>query len=141
MTTFQSGPGNSGQSQQSQRPNGHHQGFGHRVDQVSSSASQLVNDARSAVEDLQKTIDLRGRVDRNPYGMVLAAVGVGYVLGGGLFTPFTGRLVRLGMRMAMLPFVKDELLGMAEAAITGAVRGQQGMAQPPGGPGGSSGTV
>ncbi len=140
MTTFQSGPGNPGQSEQSQRPNGQHQGFGHRVDQVSNSASQFVNDARSAVQELHHSIDLKGRVERNPYGMVLAAVGVGYVLGGGLFTPLTGRMVRLGMRLAMLPFVKDELLGMAEAAITGAARGQ-GMGQPPGGTGGTSGSV
>jgi len=125
MTTFQSGP-NAGSQDQQQKPNGHHQGFGQRVDSINSSAHQLMDEARSAVEDLSRTIDLKGRVDRSPYGMVLAAVGVGYVLGGGLFTPFTGRVLRLGVRLAMLPFVKDELLGMAEAAITGAGRGASG---------------
>jgi hypothetical protein len=121
MATFQSQPGNPAQSDQ--KPNGHQQGFGQRVDHLNESAHQLIDEARSAVQDLTQSIDLRGRVERNPYGMVLAAVGVGYVLGGGLFTPFTGRLLRLGARLAMLPFVKDELLGMAEAAISGAVRG------------------
>ena len=52
-------------------------------------------------------------------GLVAAAIGVGYVLGGGLFTPLTARLLRVGVRMAMLPFVKDELMGMAEAAMHG----------------------
>lgn len=136
MTTFQSQPGSPGQ--QDQKPNGHQQGFGERVDHLNQSAHQLIEEARSAVQDLTESIDLRGRVERNPYGMVLAAVGVGYVLGGGLFTPFTGRVLRLGMRLAMLPFVKDELLGMAEAAISGAMRGAsdaEGQAQPSTNPG------
>jgi hypothetical protein len=92
-------------------------GFAQRVDQIGSSAQQLWTDARSAVEDLNQTLDLKGRVERNPYGMVLAALGVGYVLGGGLFTPLTARLVRLGMRFAALPLVREELLGMAESAV------------------------
>ncbi len=84
----------------------------------------LWSNARSAVSDLGQTLDLKGRVDRNPYGMVAAAIGVGYVLGGGLFTPLTGRILKLGVRLAMLPFVKDELLGMAEAALQGYQAGQ-----------------
>lgn len=94
-------------------------GFGQRVDQIGSDAQQLWNNARGAVTDLRDTMDLHGRVDRNPYLMVAAALGVGYVLGGGLFTRTTGRLLRLGMRLAALPMVKDELLGMAEAAMHG----------------------
>jgi len=121
MTSFQSGP-NSGPQDPEQKPNGHPPGFGQRVDQINSSAQQLIEEARSAVEDLSRSIDLKGRVERSPYGMVLAAAGVGYVLGGGLFTPFTARVLRLGVRLAMLPFVKDELLGMAEAALTGAAK-------------------
>ena len=69
------------------------------------------------LRQLEETLDLRGRVERHPYGMVLAAMGAGYVLGGGLFTPFTGRMVRLGLKLAALPLVKDELLGIAEAAV------------------------
>ncbi len=103
--------------------NGHPQGVGAHVTEVEQSAAQLMDSARTAVEDLAEKIDLRGRVDRNPYAMVAAAAGVGYVLGGGLFTPLTGRIIKLGVRLAALPFVKDELVGMAESALDGYTQG------------------
>ena len=114
MTTYQNNSGNGGPSQNDQGP-----GIGQRVDQIGSDAQHLWDNARGAVTDLRDTMDLRGRVERNPYLMMAAAVGVGYVLGGGLFTRTTGRLVRLGVRLAALPMVKDELLGIAEAALRG----------------------
>ncbi|HVG64148.1 MAG TPA: hypothetical protein VNA24_36630 [Hyalangium sp.] len=128
MTTFQNAQDNGSHS------SGDNQGFGQRVDQIGSEAQQLWSNARSAVSDLGQTLDIKGRVDRNPYGMMAAALGVGYVLGGGLFTPLTGRILKLGVRLAMLPFVKDELLGMAETALRGyeaghaSVGGQSGAA-------------
>jgi len=63
----------------------------------------------SQADSLTRAIDLRGRVDRHPIGMVLAAAGVGYVLGGGLFSPLTGRLVKIGIRLALIPLVKSQL--------------------------------
>jgi hypothetical protein len=102
-------------------------GFGQRVDQIGSDAAHLWGNARSAVSDLGQSLDLKGRVDRHPYGMMAAALGVGYVLGGGLFTPLTARIIRLGVRLAALPFVKDELVGMAEAALNGFQAGQAGV--------------
>ena len=94
-------------------------GVGQRLDQMGAAAQQLVDDARGAVRQIGSALDLGGRVQRHPYGMMLAAMGVGYVLGGGLFTPLTGRIVRLGLKLAALPLVKDELIGMAEAAVDG----------------------
>lgn len=136
MTTFQSNPGNGGPSNGSQAQGNQGQdGFGHRVDRIGSDAQQLWDDARGAVTDLQDTLDIKGRVDRNPYLMMAAALGVGYVLGGGLFTRTTGRLLRLGVRLAALPMVKDELIGMAEAALRGVETGAR-MAGT-GNPGGS----
>ncbi|NPC73680.1 hypothetical protein D7Y27_08265 [Corallococcus sp. AB004] len=105
-------------------------GFGQRVDQLGSDAQQFIDNARSAVADLGQTLDLKGRVERNPYGTLAIAVGVGYVLGGGLFTPLTGRILKLGVRLAALPFVKDELMGMAESAFQGY---QTGRGPPPSG--------
>jgi hypothetical protein len=52
------------------------------------------------------------RLERNPYGMVLGAVGIGFVLGGGLFTRLTATLVGAGLRiglMAAMPILKEEL--------------------------------
>ncbi len=112
-------------------------GFGHRVDQIGSDAAHLWGNARSAVSDLGQSLDLKGRVERHPYGMVAAALGVGYVLGGGLFTPLTARIIRLGVRLAALPFVKDELVGMAEAALNGFQAGQAGIS----GQGGQTGAT
>src|SRR4051794_25735185 len=100
-----------------QNGSGQTAGFGTRVDHLGESAQKLWTDARSAVTDLSGSVDLTGRVQRNPYGMVAAALGVGYVLGGGLFTPLTARILRLGMRFAALPLVKQELVGMAETAL------------------------
>jgi hypothetical protein len=112
MSNYESMSGNGHDSSQGPR-------VGERVDQLGSSANQFFTDARGAVHDLGAGLDLKGRVQRNPYGMVAAAIGVGYVLGGGLFTPLTARMLRVGVRLAMLPFVKDELRGMAEAAMHG----------------------
>jgi hypothetical protein len=65
--------------------------------------------------------DLEERVARNPYGMVAGAIGIGFVLGGGLFTRMTARIVGAGLRiglMAALPLLKDELLRATNHAVT-----------------------
>jgi hypothetical protein len=95
------------------------EGFAGRVGHLNESAHQLLEEARSTFEDLGSAIDLRGRVQRHPYAMVAAALGVGYVLGGGLFSRLTFRMVGLGVRMAAIPLVKHQLLEMAEAAVSG----------------------
>ena len=61
------------------------------------------------VDNFSRSVDLRGRVERNPIGMVAAALGVGYILGGGLFSPLTGRLVKVGLRLALIPVIKSQL--------------------------------
>ena len=57
--------------------------------------------------------DLKTRLDQHPYGALAAAVGVGYVLGGGFFTPLTERVAKLvlkaGIRAALVPFVAAQL--------------------------------
>jgi hypothetical protein len=106
-------------------------GIGQRVDRIGSDAQQLWEDTRSMATQLNDSLDLKGRVERHPYGTLLAALGVGYVLGGGLFTPLTASLLRLGVRLAALPFVKDELLSMAEQAVRGYHEGRAAGAAPP----------
>jgi hypothetical protein len=94
-----------------------------RAEQLGESAQAFLSNAQGAAADLADAIDLKGRVDRNPYAMVGAALGVGYVLGGGLFTPLTGRIFKLAVRLAAVPFVKDELMSMAESAVDGFIAG------------------
>ncbi|HZJ54389.1 MAG TPA: hypothetical protein VFD38_09660 [Myxococcaceae bacterium] len=101
----------------------HQQGFVGRVGHLNDSAHQLFDEARSTFEDLGQAIDLRGRVQRHPYAMVAAALGVGYVLGGGLFSSLTFRVFGLGVRVAAIPLVKNQLLGLAEAAVSGFTAG------------------
>jgi hypothetical protein len=81
---------------------------------------RMVDEARafkaaigSQADNFTRSIDLRGRVDRNPVGMVLAAAGIGYFLGGGLFSPMTGKLVKIGLRVALIPLVKSQLANLA----------------------------
>jgi hypothetical protein len=106
-----------------------HRGLGERVETINQSAHELWNEAQGAVTQLKETLDIQGRVDRHPYGMILAAVGVGYLLGGGLFSRLTGNLVKLGVRVAALPFVKEELLNLAKGALQGAGGGAQDVGQ------------
>jgi hypothetical protein len=69
---------------------------------------------------LRDAVDLEGRVDRNPYGMVLGAVGVGFVLGGGIFTRLGAKLVGAGVRvglMAALPLFQKQLGRIIEQSL------------------------
>jgi hypothetical protein len=69
----------------------------------------------SQAESFTKSVDLRGRVERNPIGMIALAAGVGYVLGGGLFSPATGKIVKIGLRVALIPLLKGQLSNLAGA--------------------------
>lgn len=98
-------------------------------------AQRMVEEARAFKSSLSESasklgdsIDLRGRVQRNPFGMVLAAAGVGYLLGGGLFSPLTGRLVKVGIRLALVPFVKNQLGAVASEFMGGQAGGPSGGA-------------
>ena len=93
--------------------------IGQRMDRVSDSAQQAWDRTRDAVSDIKRVADIDGRVRRNPYGTVAAAVGIGYVLGGGIFTPLTARIVglglRIGIRLALLPMMKDQISELADS--------------------------
>ena len=64
--------------------------------------------------------DLKTRFDQHPYGALAAALGVGYVLGGGFFTPLTERIakfaVKAGVRAALLPFLTTRLSELVRPA-------------------------
>ena len=66
----------------------------------------------SLIELVRDFVDIHGRVERNPYGMVASALGVGFVLGGGLFTGLTDRLAGTALRIGLVavwPRLEDEL--------------------------------
>ena len=68
--------------------------------------------AESSLIDLVKDIiDIQGRVERNPYGMMTGAMGAGFILGGGLFTRVTEKVAGAALRiavMAALPHLEKE---------------------------------
>lgn len=82
-------------------------------------ARELAKDANSALNGMADAVGLTPQVEKAPYAMVGAALGIGYVVGGGLFTSTTTRLLRLGMKLAAIPQVRDRLLDIAEAAVDG----------------------
>ena len=62
-------------------------------------------------------VTLSQRAMAHPYQTLLIAAGVGYVLGGGLFTRLTMSMLRAGVRMGVLPLVRRALLDAAEVAL------------------------
>ena len=68
--------------------------------------------AESSLIDLVRDIvDIDGRVERNPYGMMAGAMGAGFILGGGLFTRLTEKLAGTALRIglvAALPRLEKE---------------------------------
>jgi hypothetical protein len=93
---------------------------GQRIDHMCSAAQIAWSASCDTMREFRGVVDIDARVNRNPYGMMAAAVGSGYVLGGGLFSPLTARVVglglRLGLRLVAVPFIQREIVGFAEAA-------------------------
>lgn len=84
-------------------------------------AKEVALDANSALNGLSDAVGLTPKVEKNPYGMVAAALGIGYVIGGGLLTPTTARLFRLGLKLATVPPIRDRLLEVAETVVDSVV--------------------
>ena len=83
---------------------------------VEAKAERRIKDAGRVLCD---TLDMHSRVERNPYGMLAGALGIGFVLGGGLFSRFATRILSTGLRlglMAAIPVVEKTIV----RALTGA---------------------
>lgn len=74
----------------------------------------VMEGARREAQDLVDRYDIQTRIDEHPLRAVAIALAAGYVIGGGLFSAATGRLlwsaVRIGTRLATLPLVQDEIM-------------------------------
>lgn len=90
----------------------------------------IFDEARDVVEDSQRLADdveqmyerardssnsLRDLYERNPYAVLAAAAGTGYVLGGGLFSPFTKRIAQMGMKALVVPVALSKLKGLTQS--------------------------
>jgi hypothetical protein len=86
---------------------------------------EVAHDANDALNGISDALGLTERVEQHPYGAVAAALGLGYVVGGGLFTPTTVRLVKLGLKLASVPLVRERLVEAAEVSVDHLVNGAQ----------------
>jgi len=60
---------------------------------------------------------LSENVRARPYASLAMAFGAGYILGGGLTSRTTARVLGLGLKVAMLPVVQDKLLSAADVVL------------------------
>lgn len=70
---------------------------------------QILSDIGQSTMELYERVDLPRQLEEHPYRTLGIAAGLGYVLGGGLFTGFTGRAVGIGTRVLLLPLVQATL--------------------------------
>ncbi|MDR0966755.1 MAG: hypothetical protein LBM75_09725 [Myxococcales bacterium] len=70
---------------------------------IQGESQALLHEAQGALRGVEALLVAQ------PWKVALASVGVGYVLGGGLFTRLTARLLRLGMRTVLLPAIESEV--------------------------------
>ena len=92
--------------------------FGDQVERVrtlSHDAKDLAAEVQEAAGEVTKVV--QSEVQAHPYRTLLGAAFVGYVLGGGLASPLTGQLVRVGMRLLVIPMVRTQLFGEATGAV------------------------
>ncbi|AKU89787.1 hypothetical protein [Vulgatibacter incomptus] len=77
---------------------------------------EIASDLGQAATDLYEKIDVGHELREHPYRTLAVAAGMGYVLGGGLFTPLTASLLRVGVRALAIPALQFVLSQAATAA-------------------------
>jgi ElaB/YqjD/DUF883 family membrane-anchored ribosome-binding protein len=71
-------------------------------------SNQLSEDAEKLVHAVQEENPVLDYYEENPFKAIAAASGVGYLIGGGLFTPFTKRILKIGMKGLLLPIAAQQ---------------------------------
>ncbi len=79
-----------------------------RVRRLAGDARALLGEASSVASQLGRAG--KEQVEAHPYGMLLGAAAVGYVLGGGLAAPLTGQLLRAAARSLISSWFKTRLI-------------------------------
>ena len=82
---------------------------------------KLADDVSEVYERVRENGSLRELYQRNPYAALAAAAGTGYVLGGGLFSPFTKRVMKIGMKALVVPVALSKLKGLSQEAAHGEI--------------------
>lgn len=95
----------------------------HPAHQLIDDGQALMDNSRRVMDDAQQLYErVRGDMSPakiyrdNPFAVVAAAAGVGYLLGGGLFSPFTRRIVRIGLKGLIIPIASTQLKHLTAGA-------------------------
>jgi hypothetical protein len=72
-------------------------------------SKRVLNDAHQVYDKIRGSASPSQFYQDNPFAVVAAAAGVGYLLGGGLFTPFTRRILRIGLKGLIIPIAGSQL--------------------------------
>ncbi len=98
------------------------QGSDGRAERVLRQSRALGDDVRSlaselgeAAREVREKVDVSRAVREHPFRAVAIATGVGYLLGGGLFSSWTRHALGVGARMMLVPILKAQL----DAMVTG----------------------
>ncbi|MDZ4697277.1 MAG: hypothetical protein SGI86_19220 [Deltaproteobacteria bacterium] len=66
---------------------------------------------------VQRAVDARSflvdQANENPIRTILVALGAGFIVGGGLTSPLTGRILKIGLRFVSVPLLAQVVGGMA----------------------------
>lgn len=83
-----------------------------------SDMQNLMDDVAEVGRDIRRKTDFSEAIQKHPIRSVCIAAGVGYLLGGGLFSPLTGRLLKVGGRAMLLPILRNQFESMVAGAST-----------------------
>jgi len=81
-------------------------------------ATQLLSDAKNLTAALPQSDEVKKFYQENPYLVIGAAAGLGYLVAGGVPTPFTRRLIRIGMKALFVPIAAAQLKGLAGQGLS-----------------------
>ena len=73
-----------------------------------------IGTTRTYTTDTQPQGALQKYYHSNPYAALGAAAGLGYLVAGGLFTPFTRRMLKIGMRALVIPVAIKQVKDLTE---------------------------
>lgn len=83
---------------------------GEHLKKMAAHSKAIQGESQALFSEAQDTIrDVEAMLEAHPWGVALTAMGVGYVLGGGLFTRLTARLLCLGTKTMFLPMLEERI--------------------------------
>ncbi len=81
---------------------------------IGNDARALSRELREGADEMRVRINLGQAIAEHPLRALIVAAGAGYILGGGLFTPMTRRLVRIGVRSLLVPLATRQIEAMLQ---------------------------